>query len=309
MKRLYFIVTNIIAFFTVILLSISDAQAFTCQASGKSISGSGSVNVYVNLQPTVQANQNLVVNLGDSIKCKNDLPSYYKDPIRIGASSVYNGVLDNFTGSISYYGESYPFPTTSATSWVRHTWGSYQPWQAMLYLTATGAAGGVVIQKGTLFATLRLEKSESESSVSQTIIWNLYANNTVTVPTGGCDVSSRDVTVQLPDYPGSAAVPLSISCLNNTAQTKSLAYYLTGTTADNSNATIFTNVSSSSPAKGVGVQLSNSNGPLTTNKNVSLGKVGSSPVSLGLTASYARTSGQVVAGNVKSIVNVTFIYQ
>ena len=33
-------------------------------------------------------------------------------------------------------------------------------------------------------------------------VWNIYANNDVVVPTGGCDVSAHDVTVTLPDYPG-----------------------------------------------------------------------------------------------------------
>ncbi|MDH2279394.1 fimbrial protein, partial [Serratia marcescens] len=60
---------------------------------------------------------------------------------------------------------------------------------------------------------------------------------------------------------------------------------------------------------GVGVQLSNRNGIVATNRNVSLGVVGTSPVSLGLTASYARTTGQVVAGNVQSIIGVTFVYE
>ena len=45
------------------------------------------------------------------------------------------------------------------------------------------------------------------------------------------------------------------------------------------------------------------------NSNVSLGTVGTSPVNLGLTATYARTSGQVTAGNVQSIIGVTFVYQ
>ncbi|SQA97216.1 Uncharacterised protein [Cedecea neteri] len=42
---------------------------------------------------------------------------------------------------------------------------------------------------------------------------------------------------------------------------------------------------------------------------VSLGTVGSTPVDLGLTATYARTTGQVTAGNVQSIIGVTFVYQ
>ncbi|MBN5380694.1 fimbrial protein, partial [Serratia marcescens] len=33
------------------------------------------------------------------------------------------------------------------------------------------------------------------------------------------------------------------------------------------------------------------------------------PQSLGLTASYARINGQVVAGNVQSIIGVTFVYE
>ncbi len=304
MKAVPVIASKIITLIIFILLYSVNAQAFTCQASGKTINGSGTVNVNVTLNPSLEPNQNMVVNLGDSIQCKNDAPAQYKDPIRIGASSVYNGVLNNFTGSLSYFGVTYPFPTTTATAWVPHSWGTYQPWQAVLYLTATGAAGGVVIQQGTLFATLRLEKSQTETTVQQTIIWNLYAANTVTVPTGGCDVSSRSVTVALPDYPGTASVPLTVHC----ASTKALSYYLTGTTS-NSAATTFANTSSSSAATGVGVQLSNSSGVLPTNQTVSLGNVGTTPVSLGLTASYARTSGQVVAGNVQSVVGVTFVYQ
>ncbi|STW04827.1 fimbrial protein FimH [Klebsiella grimontii] len=40
-----------------------------------------------------------------------------------------------------------------------------------------------------------------------------------------------------------------------------------------------------------------------------MGTVGTSAVNLGLTATYARTSGQVTAGNVQSIIGVTFVYQ
>ncbi|MGH8391568.1 MAG: fimbrial protein, partial [Pseudomonas sp.] len=134
--------------------------------------------------------------------------------------------------------------------------------------------------------------------------WNIYANNTVVVPTGGCDVSARDVTVTLPDYPGTAAVPLNVHCAEN----QNLSYFLTGPTTDSAN-TIFSNTASISPAAGIGVQLSNPNGVIATNNSISMGSVGVSPVELGMTASYARTSGQVVAGNVQSVIGVTFVYQ
>ncbi len=50
------------------------------------------------------------------------------------------------------------------------------------------------------------------------------------------DVSARDVTVTLPDYPGSVPIPLTVYC----AKSQNLGYYLSGTTADAGNS-IFTN--------------------------------------------------------------------
>lgn len=280
------------------------AQAFTCQANGSTISGSGSITVPVNLTPSVGANENLVVNLANSISCKNDAPKQYTDPIRVGTASAYSGALTNFTGSLSYHSTSYDFPLSSPTAWVPTPNANYVAWPTVLYLTPTGAASGVVITAGQIFASLSLQKENtSTGGVSQTIIWNLKALNTVTVPTGGCDVSARNVTVSLPNYPGTVSVPLTVSC----GSSKSLDYYLTGTTTDTA-ASIFTNTSTDSPAEGVGIQLSNTSGILSTNKNISLGTVGTSAVSLGLTASYARTSGQVTAGNVKSIIGITFVY-
>ncbi|MDO2301005.1 fimbrial protein, partial [Escherichia coli] len=70
-------------------------------------------------------------------------------------------------------------------------------------------------------------------------VWNSYANSDVMVPTGGCDVSARDVSVTLPDYPGSVPIPLTVYC----AKSQNLGYYLSGTTADAFNS-IFTNSAS-----------------------------------------------------------------
>jgi minor fimbrial subunit len=126
----------------------------------------------------------------------------------------------------------------------------------------------------------------------------------VVVPTGGCDVSARDVTVTLPEYPASAAIPLTVYC----AQSQKLGYYLSGTTEGAGNS-IFTNTASASPAQGIGVQLTRNGSVVPANSLVSLGSVSTSAVSLGLTANYARTSGQVTAGNVQSIIGVTFVYE
>ena len=286
---------------------IPKSYAFTCQSQGKTLSASGTVSVYVTLAPQVQAGQNIVVDLSNNIQCKNDAPQQYDDPIRIATSSAYSGSLNGFKGSISYYGVSYPFPTTSATAYVNNKSGTYVPWKAILYLTplSSSSVSGVAIKTGEMFAKVVLEKGPS---AAQTITWNLYASNDVTVPTGTCDVSARSVTVQLPNYSqdsaGTTDIPLTVHC----SIARSLNYFITGSTADSAS-TIFSNVSSNSPAAGIGVKIRNNGAVLATNKTVSVGNVGTTPVSLGLTAEYARTSGQVTAGNVQSLVNVTFSYQ
>ncbi|HAT3516290.1 fimbrial protein [Serratia marcescens] len=292
----------------------SGANAFICKdPTGKqfsSLSGGGTLTVSANLTPRLESGQNLVVDLSASLRCRNTDPRNYNDWISITSGSSFGGVLSNFNGTMDYYGSSYTFPTLGNTKEVVINSSAFVGLNIRLLLKPIGAASGVVINKGEPIAILNLYKYSTNpntgaiNGVRDNYKWNIYANNTVFIPTGGCEVSSRNVTVTLPDYPGTAAVPLTVHC----GQNQQLAYYLTGTTADTAS-TIFTNTSSSNPATGVGVQLSNRNGIVATNKNVSLGTVGTSPVSLGLTASYARTTGQVVAGNVQSIIGVTFVYE
>ena len=69
--------------FTVLLLAgwSINVWAFSCMdASGQtlhSMAGPGSVNVYVNLQPTIAVGQNLVVDISRSVVCRNDAGILY----------------------------------------------------------------------------------------------------------------------------------------------------------------------------------------------------------------------------------------
>jgi len=252
----------------------------------------------------VNVGQNLVVDLSTQIFCHNDYPETITDYVTLQRGSAYGGVLSSFSGTVKYNGSNYPFPTTSETSRIIYNSRTDQPWPTVLYLTPISSAGGVAITSGTLIAILILRQTNNKNGDDFQFVWNIYAKNNVVVPTGGCDVSARNVTVTLPDYPGSTAIPLTVYC----AQSQKLAYYLTGTTADSANS-IFTNTATASPAQGIGVQLTRNGNIVPTNSTVSLGTVSTSAVSLGLTANYARTSGQVTAGNVQSIIGVTFVYQ
>ncbi|MEZ2583429.1 fimbrial protein [Kluyvera intermedia] len=292
---------------TLLLMGWSvNVWAFACKtAAGATIPiGGGSANVFVDLAPEVQVGQNLVVDLSTQIFCHNDYPETITDYVTLQRGSAYGGILSSFTGTVKYNGSSYPFPTTAETARMVYNSKVDKPWPTALYLTPISSAGGVTITAGTLIAVLILRQTNNKNSDDFQFVWNIYANNNVVVPTGGCDVSARNVTVTLPDYPGSMAVPLSVYC----AQSQKLAYYLSGTTADSANS-IFTNTASASPAKGVGVQMTRNGTIMPANSTVSLGAVGTSAVSLGLTANYARTQGQVTAGNVQSIIGVTFVYQ
>ncbi|CRY54263.1 MULTISPECIES: fimbrial protein [Yersinia] len=283
----------------------SNTHAFACQtATGTTIPiGGGSANVYVDLEPQIGVGQNLVVDLSRRIFCHNDYPDSMIDYVSLQAGSAYGGVLANFMGSFIYDGTPYAFPTTAETPRVIYNSRTPKSWPAVLNLTPMGTAGGVAVENGSLIAVLNMHQTNNQNADSFAYIWNIYANNSVVIPTGGCDVSSRDVNVSLPEYPGTVSIPLTIRC----AQNQNLAYYLTGQTTDLAN-TIFANTASTPVAQGVGIQIANRNGVIATNQNISLGVVGTSSTSLGLTANYARTTGQVVAGNVKSVVGVTFLY-
>ncbi|WP_058913912.1 fimbrial protein [Entomohabitans teleogrylli] len=306
-------IRNILFIFLSLIIYSNSSHAFRCKDyTGNEVTSTNvteTANVYVNLQPSLLPGQNLVVDLSTSIECKNTVPNGRDDYVSLVSGSSYAGVLANFTGSVKYYGVTYNFPLTTSTSAQLFSSGDYSAWDTKLYLTPVSAASGVVVKTGDLIATLvmfQLGQDKGQPGVNvntATFTWNIFASNDVVIPTGGCDVSARDVTITLPDYPGTAAVPLTVHC----AKDQRLGFYLTGTTVDSANS-VFANLATNSPAQGIGVQLSRSGSAVATNNNVSLGTVGTSPVDLGLTAGYGRTTGQVTAGNVQSIIGVTFVY-
>lgn len=282
-----------------------NAMAFYCETRTTRINRvGGSANVYVNIEPRLNAGQNVVVDLSNEIKCRNENPTYTADFLKLKQGSTFSGVMSNFTGTIKYQGRSYRFPLTTDTEDM--TFGSVitTALPLSLLITPTNNASGIVIPAGSLIASLIMEQHNSDGdSGYTTYTWNIYTNNSTVVPTGGCDVSSRDITVMLPDYPASTKIPLTVRCAKN----QSLRYYISGTTEDSSNS-IFINTATNSPAGGIGIQFTSNGNVITANSPIMLGSVGTSPVDIGLTANYARTKNELTAGNVQSIVGVTFEY-
>ncbi|MFT2797412.1 fimbrial protein [Serratia sp. JSRIV004] len=273
---------------------------------------SGTTNISVAINPQVRPGQNIALDLGDHIQCLNETPWNNRavDVIKLTAGTAFASSISSLEGTIIWNGRSYPIPLTGATDSVSITSGAYTPLPLQMTFTPVNdpPAGAIFIRAGERIASINMHKEYVwDTGAIQNpkyFTWNIVASNDVRMPTGTCDVSSRNVTVSLPDYPANQTpVDLTIHCVSS----KNLTYYLTGTTAPENN-TIFTNTAYS-PAQGVGVQLLHNGAPLATNERVDLGSVGTSAVSLDLVAAYARTTGQVTAGNVQSVISVTFMYR
>ncbi|MDA8480763.1 fimbrial protein [Citrobacter sp. Awk 4] len=303
-----------IVFFCIVL----KANAFLCEVSTGQSFSSGSADVYVNLQPQIGLGQNLIVDLSNSVKCwyengynLSDDSGVY-DIAHFSSGSDFSGLLQGMLGQLVFNGSTYPFPLTGDSVSIRFLPSSqdnpiFLPLRLYIKPVADFVVSGVFIHAGDRVAQLHMHKEwigyDGGSYDPIDYTWNIISSGDVMVLLGTCDVSARDVNVVLPDYPGNAVdVPLSVHC----AEDREVAYYLSGTTVTD-NTSIFTNTAGL-PAQGVGIQLSANGTPVAANTNIRLGVVGTSPVSLGLTANYAATGQGITAGDVQSVVGVTFVY-
>jgi len=290
-----------------LLLFSSKIFAFGCTVDGGATIGSGNTNVVVNLNPTIDVGQNLVVDLSQHIYCNNSYGNWIDtDHINIEENSTFGGALTNLKGTMFWNNSTYPFPLTTKTNVLDIGEITPIPLPLKLYLTPLGAAGGVLIKPGDIIAYIHMYKiAELHGGNPRHFIWTVIAGNEVTMPTGGCNIENRNVIVNLPDYPGSADVPVRVFCSSE----QRLSFYLKGTTVD-SNRQIFANTSSDvNKASGIGISLLRRGATLPTEDKIDLGGVSTSPVSLGLSATYAPTGGQITAGTVQSVIDLTFTYE
>lgn len=298
----------LVVIYAISLITLSNnAFAFACTVDGGVEIGNGNTNVIVNLEPTINPGQNLVIDLSQHIYCYNSYGGGIDtDHINLKEGSRFGPALNNFSGTVYWNGSIYPFPLTSSTNVLDVGEKTPLPLPLRLYITPIGAAGGTVINAGDIVAYIHMYKiAELNGGDPRDFTWTIIAGNTVTMPTGGCDVDNRNITVNLPDYPGSADVPIKVYC----SSSQKLYFYLTGSTTDINNQ-IFTNTSpESTKASGLGISILRQGTALSSGQSVQIGEVNTTPVSLGLSAKYAKTGVQITAGTVQSVIGLTFTYQ
>ncbi|EFN9871245.1 fimbrial protein [Escherichia coli] len=295
---------NFILFISLLFMGYSlNVMAFTCSVteSGQTLT-SGSANINVRLSPQINAGQNQVVDLSSLIMCKNDANGTVTDFVKLLSGGVFSGNLSGVNGGLYWNSQYYALPLRNDTGYYVVTDPAYRKLPLLLSLIPDDVAGGIIIKKGEKIAQFYMNKYATDGKETN-FIWNIYASNDVVVPTGSCDVSSRDIAVTLPTYPGEAPVPLTVRCVRE----HNISFYLSGNTTDSSNSVFRNNASQA--AQGIGVQIKRNNTPVPINSSVNLGVVGNTPVNLGLTATYAQTGGQITGGAVQSVIGVTFVYQ
>ena len=302
--------------FTFIMAYSQPSFALLCRNNQTGqVFNSGDTSFRVNVSPVVQYDKSIsVLDLSQLVSCQNeDSTGQNYDYLKILKGSGFSPALDtktygrlDFTSRPTGYARQLPLQFDLQVTEAFYQYGVWKPFPAKLYLYPEPGVLGKVINNGDLLATLYVNKfsTKGQEAGERNFTWRFYATNDVYIQTGTCRVSSNNVKVDLPSYPGGpVTVPLTVRC----DQTQSVSYTLSGSVTGSGN-TVFANTATSG-AGGVGVQLSDNAGLVPAGQPRSLGQVGSSPVSLGLKASYALT-GQAspTPGAVQSVINVTFSY-
>ncbi|MGK3213620.1 fimbrial protein [Enterobacter kobei] len=302
---------------TFILLMSFQANAFVCSQNGSSEFNAGTRDIYIDVDPVLEPNQNIIFDSTSQIMCRNEsgngidwLSVMPGTKLEGRLSSVFNasvvGTGGNYAPTVNYF----KLPITSQTvlqGWRGETNNGRGPLTLKIVLSPVGNASGIEIKRGDKIATYNIRKEYAKPGTPPSpmnFTWNVYANNNVIVPVGGCDINTRNISVNMGDYPintGVRNISLSIKC----GKTRSVSFSLNGVT---DLPTVFSNTSNNSPSKGIGVEVVRNNTPVTVNTPVAIGNVGTSFQSIPLGVRYAINGQQIKAGNFMSIIGINFSY-
>ncbi|HBC6051345.1 TPA: S-fimbrial adhesin minor pilin SfaH, partial [Escherichia coli] len=269
--------------FTLIMAYSQPSFALLCRNNQTGqVFNSGDTSFRVNVSPVVQYDKSIsVLDLSQLVSCQNeDSTGQNYDYLKILKGSGFSPALDtktygrlDFTSRPTGYARQLPLQFDLQVTEAFYQYGVWKPFPAKLYLYPEPGVLGKVINNGDLLATLYVNKfsTKGQEAGERNFTWRFYATNDVYIQTGTCRVSSNNVKVDLPSYPGGpVTVPLTVRC----DQTQSVSYTLSGPVTGSGN-TVFANTAASGSG-GVGIQLSDNVGPVPAGQPRSLGQVGSS---------------------------------
>ncbi|HCN3458972.1 TPA: S-fimbrial adhesin minor pilin SfaH, partial [Escherichia coli] len=266
--------------FTLIMAYSQPSFALLCRNNQTGqVFNSGDTSFRVNVSPVVQYDKSIsVLDLSQLVSCQNeDSTGQNYDYLKILKGSGFSPALDtktygrlDFTSRPTGYARQLPLQFDLQVTEAFYQYGVWKPFPAKLYLYPEPGVLGKVINNGDLLATLYVNKfsTKGQEAGERNFTWRFYATNDVYIQTGTCRVSSNNVKVDLPSYPGGpVTVPLTVRC----DQTQSVSYTLSGPVTGSGN-TVFANTAASGSG-GVGIQLSDNVGPVPAGQPRSLGQV------------------------------------
>ncbi|EFB1832307.1 fimbrial protein, partial [Escherichia coli] len=249
--------------FTLIMAYSQPSFALLCRNNQTGqVFNSGDTSFRVNVSPVVQYDKSIsVLDLSQLVSCQNeDSTGQNYDYLKILKGSGFSPALDtktygrlDFTSRPTGYARQLPLQFDLQVTEAFYQYGVWKPFPAKLYLYPEPGVLGKVINNGDLLATLYVNKfsTKGQEAGERNFTWRFYATNDVYIQTGTCRVSSNNVKVDLPSYPGGpVTVPLTVRC----DQTQSVSYTLSGPVTGSGN-TVFANTAASGSG-GVGIQLS-----------------------------------------------------
>ncbi|AEF44260.1 FimH mannose-binding protein [Serratia sp. AS12] len=304
---------NILSYFlfTLFLLMYAvESQALLCQnrQTGQEFH-QGSYDVYVDLPTQLVGDRQTftLVNIENVLQCMNEDSSGrnfdYVKVLRDGSTTTPKLQQYAIAGLDFDRWKGLSFPLLQDTFYYSvYKPGVWQPIPGRLFATLQVPYVGAFIRQGDVVGTLRFLKESTIGGAADHKSFELrfIAKNDLIIQ-GVCEAQPY-VNVALPDFPGSAPLPPFISCRAPTP----VRYTLDGTTTTNDR-TIFSNIASTSPATGVGIQFIDENGSPIEAGYGKMKTVDSTKSNMGLTARYAQIPGQnITSGKVQSLVTVTY---
>ncbi|HFG4120264.1 TPA: S-fimbrial adhesin minor pilin SfaH, partial [Escherichia coli] len=200
--------------FTLIMAYSQPSFALLCRNNQTGqVFNSGDTSFRVNVSPVVQYDKSIsVLDLSQLVSCQNeDSTGQNYDYLKILKGSGFSPSLDtktygrlDFTSRPTGYARQLPLQFDLQVTEAFYQYGVWKPFPAKLYLYPEPGVFGKVINNGDLLATLYVNKfsTKGQEAGERNFTWRFYATNDVYIQTGTCRVSSNNVKVDLPSYPG-----------------------------------------------------------------------------------------------------------
>lgn len=264
----------------------------------------------------------ITIDMSRSVKCYITSPGLIHDiemKVRLAEVKIERSL--GLFGSMTYFGQR----VSSLWSWFGYGVHDYKtilpglsivnneiwnfnplPLDIKLYYPASVANNNGGLESGVYLGSVEIDIKEGDNfKPMATYVFRLVTDRSIPALRESCAFNTQYPNVSLKDYPFDAgqeqALNLQMRCLN----TRYPSLVLSGKT---DSSTIFSNVSASNPASGIGIEIVRDGLPIPVQTKIPLGSISNYWQDLQLKARYALNGRPLSTGNVRALINVDLKY-